>query len=280
MSTAPKGYPSSQKLDRLTADYASVMPVAQNQNGLAVAASLYVFQVGTDTAEAGSTVGSVSAAGIGSVARKGDLIRFTAGALSGYEASVVGTATNSVTLSEDLPSVPAVGVAFSILRYIHPVASSGGGVASALAFDLNGVSTPVTEDTVTPANNRPLPMKVMDGTDTMAINTDGSVNTKPVAVTMANPPIRNVYTVTPVTTGAYVELVASLTATAQKIHIFDSSGQTLIFAVGAAGAENPIFYIPPGGIDISVNILAASRIAIKALSANATVGEIVMNITT
>jgi hypothetical protein len=257
-----------------------VTPVSNDQNGLAVNASIYVYQVGTDAVDAGSSTSKIVAAGIGGVARRGDIIRFTSGALSGLEVGVDSTATNHVMLVQDLSVAPTALDTFSILRFIHPVATSGGGVASATSFTLNGVSTAVIEDTVTPANNRPLPVKVMDGTETMLINTDGSVNTKPIAVTMANPPIRNVYTVTPVTTGAYVELVASLTATAQKVHIFDSSGQTLILGVGAAGAENPIFYIPPGGIDISVNILATSRIAIKALSANATVGEIVLNITT
>lgn len=261
MSTAPKGYPSNQKLDRVAAEYATVLPVSTSQNGLSVAASLYVFQVGTDAVDAGSTASKIVAAGIGSVARKGDIIRFTSGAMDGYEASVVAVGTNDVTLGEDLSAAPATLDTFSILRFIHPVATSGGGVAAAFSFTRNGISTAVTEDTVTPANNRPLPVKIA-------------------GVTMANPPVRNVYSVTPVTTGAYVEMVASLTATAQKIQIFDSSGQTLIFAVGAAGAENPIFYITPGGIDICVNIAAGSRIAIKALSANCTVGEIVLNITT
>lgn len=130
-----------------------------------------------------------------------------------------------------------------------------------LLFTLNGADQKVTEDTVAHANDRPLPVKVT-------------------GVTMANPPVRNDYTGSAVTTGAYVQLVASLTATCQKLCIFDSSGQTMILAVGAAGAENPIFYIPPGGIDMTVMINSGSRIAIKALSANATVGEIVMNITT
>jgi hypothetical protein len=261
MSTAPKGYPSNQKLDRVPAEYASVVPVSSSQSGLSVAASLYVYSVGTDAVDAGSTTSNIVAAGIGSVARVGDIIRFTSGAMDGYEGSVISTSTNSVTLGENLSAAPAALDTFSIFRFIHPVATSGGGVAAALSYTLNGVSAAVTEDTVTPANNRPLPVKIS-------------------GVTMANPPIRNVYSVTPVTTGAYVEMVAFLTATAQKIQIFDSSGETLIFAVGAAGAENPIFYITPGGIDICVNIVAGSRIAIKALSANCTVGEFVMNITT
>ena len=126
----------------------------------------------------------------------------------------------------------------------------------------------------------PSSVRIGDGTTLVGVTAANELKVKTAAVTMANPPIRNAYASTPVTTAAYVELVASLTATAQKVQIFDSSGQTLIFAVGAAGAENPLFYITPGGLDISVSIAATSRIAIKALSGNATVGEIVLNITT
>lgn len=235
MSTAPKGYSSSQKLDRVPAEYACVGPVSNNQNALTVVSKANVYVVGTDTAEAGSTESVIVATGIGSVAARGDIIRFTSGAFSGFEASVLSVATNSVTLAEDLSSAIANGVTFQLLRYTSPTSTSSGAALVSISSSTHY---------------------------------------------MANTPIRNAYGTTPVTTAAYVEMVASLTATSGKIQIFDSSGETLIFAVGAAGAENPIFYIPPGGIDIELTVAAGSRIAIKALSANATDGEFVMNITT
>src|ERR1700743_314521 len=49
--------------------------------------------------------------------------------------------------------------------------------------------------------------------------------------------VRNNYSVTPVNTSAYVQLVASTSAPTTSLDIFDSSGSTLAIAYGAAGLE-------------------------------------------
>lgn len=87
------------------------------------------------------------------------------------------------------------------------------------------------------------------------------------------------YLSTPVTTAAYTELIASVGGTAvTELEIFDSSGQTLVLAVGDSGSEADLLYIIPGGNGrIPVSIPAASRIAIKAVSADADSGEISVN---
>lgn len=85
---------------------------------------------------------------------------------------------------------------------------------------------------------------------------------------------RHDYTV-PVTTGAYTQLIASTTATISQIFIFDSSGQTLVLALGAAASEVDKLYIIPGGNGlVPINIPSGSRVSIRAISGNATVGEI------
>ena len=84
---------------------------------------------------------------------------------------------------------------------------------------------------------------------------------------------RNVYTITPVTTAAWVQLVASMPYTVQSITVFDSSGQTLLLGVGQSGSEVAQILIPPGGGTFPLGITAGSRVSIKALSANATTGE-------
>ncbi len=90
--------------------------------------------------------------------------------------------------------------------------------------------------------------------------------------------IRNDYTGTSVTTGAYVELVASTSGVINHLDIFDSSGETLVFAVGAAAAEVDQFNITPGGNGkINLAIPAASRLSVKAVSATASVGELDIN---
>ena len=90
--------------------------------------------------------------------------------------------------------------------------------------------------------------------------------------------IRNDYSSTSVTTAAYVQLVASTSADINKLQVFDSSGETLVIAVGAAAAEVNQFYIFPGGNgEVELYIPSGSRISVKAISANATAGELTIN---
>jgi hypothetical protein len=98
--------------------------------------------------------------------------------------------------------------------------------------------------------------------------------------------IRNDYTVTPVTTAAWVELDASMmtgikTSRGNNIYrvgIFDSSGQTLELGIGAAGSEVPIMHIEPGGNGIvPIFIPTGARLAIRAVTADAVAGELIIN---
>jgi hypothetical protein len=89
---------------------------------------------------------------------------------------------------------------------------------------------------------------------------------------------RNDYGSTSVTTSAYVQLKASLAAECQEVEIFDSSGQTLVLATGAAASEVDQIYITPGGNGrIPLRIASGTRVSIKAVSATASVGEIDVN---
>lgn len=90
---------------------------------------------------------------------------------------------------------------------------------------------------------------------------------------------RNDYSTTSVTTGAYVQLIASTSSAAKQLEIFDSSGQTLVLAFGGSGSEVDKIYITPGGNGIvPLSIPSGTRLSIKAVSANATEGEIVINL--
>lgn len=86
------------------------------------------------------------------------------------------------------------------------------------------------------------------------------------------------YALTPVTTGAYVQLIASTTAVINYMTVFDSSGQTMILATGAPGSEIDQIYIPPGGNSAGypLNIPTGTRISLKALSGNATSGNLII----
>ena len=107
-------------------------------------------------------------------------------------------------------------------------------------------------------------------------NTIGAV--KLAGKSSANAPVRNDYTATSVTTAAYVQLVASTTSACTEIEIFDSSGQTLVLAIGAAASEvNQINIFPGGNGRVPLIIAAGTRVSIKAVSATASVGEININ---
>lgn len=95
----------------------------------------------------------------------------------------------------------------------------------------------------------------------------------------ANAPAYNDYTSTSVTTGAYVQLIASTSAAAKVIEVFDSSGQAMILAVGGAGSEVDQFFIFPGGQgQVPLAIPAGSRVSIKAKTATASSGYIAVNL--
>lgn len=338
MST-PKGYSSQEKEDRLSAEFVTVAPVTQRQFGLDVSAHEWVATFASDVVEASSTTSVINATA--HVALRGDVIAFTSGALQGIEVSVYSVTANTITLAETLSSAPAAAVTFDILKYTRPKVSALGAVVSAMTFVRDGASQTVTEDTITPANNRPLPVKltdvtgdltitannldvqmthagaspdsiqVGDGTEILLITAAGEANVRSaqlpaalgqttiaastsvtlasdqpaVTVTMAASLgrtkielIRNDYVGTPVTTGAYVQLVAATSGIINQLHIFDSSGETLVLATGAAAAEVDQFYIPPGGLNatMDLNIAAGTRLSVKAISANATVGELVI----
>lgn len=86
---------------------------------------------------------------------------------------------------------------------------------------------------------------------------------------------RNVYSITNVTTGAWVELIASTAAAATEIQLFDSSGQTLELGIGGSGSESRVLIVSPGGNGaVPLSIPSGSRLSVRAISATASVGEL------
>lgn len=184
MST-PKGYPSQEKLEETRSQFATVEPIRFNQFGLSVIGHLFVKEIATDAAETGSTTLQIKATS--HVAKRGDIIKFTSGSLNGVEVKVVDHLENEnslpadyITLSETLSVAPSNGDTFTIYRHGYPVVSSTGSIAvdligSAIQFYKDAVLTDVNEDTVTPANNAPLPVKLTGATGDINI-TAGDLN--------------------------------------------------------------------------------------------------------
>lgn len=156
--------------------------------------------------------------------------------------------------------------------------SNGSGFTNALQsflYDSNGdpyASTTTDTGTDLFVNVRNLPTNVSTNR--------GTAGTSTIRVAPANyayvTSVRNAYASTNVTTGAWVELIASTSAAISRLHIFDSCGQTLELGTGAAASETRVLIIPPGGFDAPVDlaIAASTRVSIRAISANCTTGEI------
>jgi hypothetical protein len=101
---------------------------------------------------------------------------------------------------------------------------------------------------------------------------------KSYGLSKSNAPVYNAYATTNVTTAAYVQLIASTTAECDHISIFDSSGEGMIIAVGAAAAEVDQLFVGPGGGEYDLLIPAGSRVSIKAKTATANSGYLMMNL--
>lgn len=154
-----KGYPHKKRdLDLAISDlYVTAEPVKTGQHALSVQAYIFSQEIGTDTVEASSTTKILNLTA--HTIQVGDTIRIQ---LTGEEAKVLSTETNTVTLVQALSADPS-GLDIDILRHRTPLVSSDGAIevsSAPIRFVLDSVDTTVTEDTVTPANNTPLPVKL------------------------------------------------------------------------------------------------------------------------
>ena len=117
--------------------------------------------------------------------------------------------------------------------------------------------------------------------DNISIKSNGesSLSTAPLGGRNGTENIYYDYVASPVTSAAYVQLVASTVSEVNKIEIFDSSGEALILAVGAAASEVEQLLIFPGGNGpVDLYIPYGSRIAIRAKSTTANSGFLAINL--
>jgi hypothetical protein len=256
MSGPSRGYPSDSKGS--TFRYQTVEQIRDHQQGASVISHASVRLVIADAVEAGSTQSVIVATA--HVALPGDVINFTSGTQIGREVKVAAVGVNDITLVEDLPIAPVAADTFQILRHKYPLVDASGNIAVAVAtdFTLDGLPQAIVEDTLVPANNRPQPVHIL---------------ARPVQF------VRNDYAITNVTTAAYVQLIAATASYVTNIDIFDSSGETLFLAFGAAAAEVDQLLITPGGVGpYNCTIPVGTRISVKAITATASVGEIDINL--
>jgi len=118
----------------------------------------------------------------------------------------------------------------------------------------------------TPSGNYAVPVAEQNGS---AVGTSGrnSVAT-----------IEHDYSAVNVTTGAYVEILTTMPALCNRLEVFDSSGESLQLAFGAIGSEVDQAIITPGGNDeLELTVPAGTRLSVKAIDNDATVGKLNIN---
>lgn len=175
-----------------------------------------------------------------------------------------------------------------ILALIYVLALIAYCAPSAFAVPLETVSA---FNTANPNSSKVAPTSKMAArgsgtTDFYYLELDPATGALPVAISSGGLPtaagyiyvtsVRNDYTSVNVTTGAWVQLVASLSGNVNAMTIFDSCGAALELGVGAPASEARRLLIPPGGIDgqFAQQISAGSRVSVRAVATNCTVGEL------
>ena len=150
-------------------DFATVQPLGPNKSALDVIPNA-AFYVGANNrvAEAGSTSSTIVLTGHDIF--PGDIIRMTSVASNPIQIdmgvhSVIDANTiqlvGSLTDINGADAPIAAADTFDILRPISiRVTASGAMAQGPITFELDGVDQVVLEDTVTPANNHPLPVKI------------------------------------------------------------------------------------------------------------------------
>lgn len=90
---------------------------------------------------------------------------------------------------------------------------------------------------------------------------------------------------TPITTAAWVQIVASLNLAAGALEIFNPSGSSMIISSGPAGHESEAVYlfpwtIIPGGSTglVPLEMHAHTPLSLKAVDVNASLGLLVINL--
>lgn len=121
-----KGFWSKTKENRVTLEPVTVQKIGKYRVGVETYAQIAWEAIVSDATEAGSTDILITA--VAHVAREGDKIRITSGALLRDEAIVFSTTANTITLAQKLSASLGAGVSFTVYRPSLIVTDSAGNV--------------------------------------------------------------------------------------------------------------------------------------------------------
>lgn len=177
------------------------------------------------------------------------------------------------------------------LRLLDGSGNSIGSTGGALNVNVSDGSGPVTVDGTVAVSNLPATVDTAFGTPgastprsaamlgvgTTAVSSTNPVPTNGIGKSYADS-VRNDYSSTNVTTGAWVEVIASTAAAINVLYITDTCGQVLELGTGAAASEARKLLIPRGGMaePVWLAVPAATRISLRAISDNCTTGDFVL----
>lgn len=220
----------------------------------------------------------------------------TEATLSALNAKVVVADTGNVTVvSSALPTGAATESTLSAMSAKLPATLGAHVIAASLAVNIasdqvvpiSASALPLPSGAATEATLSALSAKFNSlGQKTMANSAPVVISSDQSAIPVSSASgrsvittVRNDYSSVNVTTGAWVQLVASLGATVNAFEIFDSSGQTLELGTGAAASEVRLILVYPGGNgQVPVTIPSGTRLSIRAVSATANSGELDINL--
>jgi len=183
--------------------------------------------------------------------------------------------SSPVVIASDQSAIPASQSGTWNINNISGTISIPTGAATS-ALQTTGNTSIASIDTKTPT----VAQKTMANSSPVVIASDQSaipVTNVSLVINRAN----YAYSSGNVTTAAYTTLVASTSGIINTITVFESSGQGMILATGAAASEVDLLLIPPGGFDgpVQVRIASGVRLSIKAILATATTGNLIANFT-
>lgn len=93
---------------------------------------------------------------------------------------------------------------------------------------------------------------------------------------------RHAFDATNVTTAAWVELISAMDKASSSCQIYNGSGSILKLSTGGIGLEDsnevPYYVLPNGStIIIPIELAFGGRLSAKAIGADATVGDLILN---
>lgn len=177
-----KGFPSEQKVINVSSTkrskekYATVNPVGAGRHALDVFPKALAPLQALDYIPDGGSQTSLEF--IAHSFKLGDVVRFTAGDYEGTEVSVIDSDVNNIYFGYKFPTALSAVDTCVIARPITLTIDSSGNLATSsgpIQFIKDSVVQQVIEDTGTPSNNAPLPVKLTGVTGDVNI-TAGDLN--------------------------------------------------------------------------------------------------------